>query len=1164
MDPTEAGSIDDSFDSKNYEKMDSDVADSVDDSHDSRNCPKMESTAEDSYDSRNYIKMDTAAEDSYSSRNLEVVVQGEEVNYQDCNAEVLASQNEEDQSGEQVYGLINFGDGRENATIYLDTHSIINGQPMILTQNDNGNEIIVLINAEGQPLVHQVIHHNEINFDGLKENDTIIVGEHSQSLEFMKSEDMQVQECEENQELIECSEERISIESGNECCPVGSVDSSQWPVTDGEELKSDSTKMLFIPNPTVVLAPNVQESEERHIYTENTAIIPPQEAKHPKSKLLLLSDVARDHLLLSATQKNNVLAVGEDGGKDLNSPQPEYENSVIVTHTDIEKDPKVAIDESETDECSPSIERDSSDFDSMHTKSVDVTSLLSSTSTRIVDNTVSVIHTISSEVQDSPLENLAKPSSPDYCSDKQFHLPENELPSEILYCNVSRESFRYNLDRSSDNKQIAECTREDLEDNSRLSIPNDSNESVSTVNNANCKELSLASAKKDSPINFIEKSQDLEEETLGIEEDPLGDTEMKDVDSPSDSCAPAATVDESKEVDEASDVSDRTRSNSDFESSLKKNTDNGHIIFSNKKEDVNDPYSEDICDDDDDDISKKPYTSLSKEKILFSTKHMSRPIYKPKWRKPSSIRNLISYSTSQEDTTESETSLSRSQYTFIESDIKQLKEGSNKEESSKSEPMELENSPSGNLVIAESADEEFNGDEVQDSTDQNLREESESQSTREVEMSEAQPLVSVDENSKTVHSEDVSFENALPVNSEAAGPIKTAENESVCITMGSSLAKDNEDFSNNEETLVKPPKKTYIRKKKNLVETKPAVKENIVLFSVDDLDFTGCDKDITETERSLMSDQQKEDSVEQPMNLDYQKEGALSSKENNESDDQLLLSDVQSKVSATYIRKKKSVPPKHGLRSQSLRLHAVPSKLSLENGTSLFHDSKKNSFDSSSSENTSFRHHVPLWTPLQHCNDGASTSFAPQSPIESTPLRSPEQERRKINKSKRDFDRLLNSSPIASKQVKTSHKRHLSKGRTRGILTTKKLSKRLRSKFLDVKKSLSIASSEIGNKNTDTDDSRAKEARIQDLSHETSLLVSQLNNEEVFSCSQCNFSSAYVDNLIEHLKYCKRVFDKAGVNDMDKRQRIRGEPIDYFKTPEELSEFYQHSMKAYK
>lgn len=1123
-------------------------------------------------------------DDSLDSKNLETPME-DVAKYEDCNSEVLSSQSE-DHANEQILGYLAYNENPTDtvdATIYLDSALNLSGQRIILTSNDEGNGIIVVVSDDpnGQPLEQtfshaSVFHPENVTFEeSLKEERT--VDEASQGFEFIETEEVS-QEQEERHVYIENSGGIINISSGNQSSPGNStgIESPLWS-SNSTHLKNDGTEMLFIPNPTVV--------------SSSALVLAREETKH-QPKLMQLACIA--HELVAADKKSCSSTSTES--KDADSSLSELESSVIVNQNQVAKDLSASYSE-ESDanikdsESLPSdkCEKDTVDLNSKSLRSDDLSSLLSSTSTRENDNAVSVIHTASSELQEN-LGNQLKTSSPsEYSSVKNFSGSENEreLPSEIFSSNTSRMSLQDSLEEPPNSKEIEnDSTREEIEGNSRLSGL--SNESKSMKENVVDRELDLSCSPggDDSPMTFIEKSQKLDVGALGIDEDPLADAEADmraeiDDDSHADSCIVVVEDDESKGVDDDSNISDTLRQKFSSEESGIKESEVSKLnqrTYSKKPSTPVETDSEGSILNSDAITNDVPSTSTSKNDFSFLSSKNTYS-YKTKSKNSSEVP-------SHETQLDSKTAEAIYQYDSSESNDKQLNESTYKsDESSKFEMLDSQDSPSehldSDLVIAESAeDAEFNasastsgdgGDksslnfkfkDVSDSVETNANI-IESQFTQ----PEKEPLqIEVPEVTRFDNENDMPSSSLQNTQSNSNDKIEDSSAKPGCST-----DKDGSDvnFVNNEETLVKPPKKTYIRKKtvKN-TENRLNVKEKIELFSCEDINFSECDKDIQDIENSL--------------NMEKQKEEEQTSQDNNTESDDLLLSDVQSKVSATYNIKKKSVQPgKQGFRSRRLRPRSLPSKLPLENGSPEVSESeaKKNSFDSSSSENIAWGD-VLLRTSFQPStasNDVPSTSPTVSSlPKEtSTPLVTSEQQKRKTKKLTRDFEKLLNSSPVKRKRQKNSPRKMIPEIKKRARKNKSPLHSRTYtfgysspdySRYQGKQKNSSLIRRK--RKRSSEDSHQVKKANIKYLNRRTfnssadSAIVQQPEPLPLnFTCSSCNFVSARVNNLIEHLKYCSNRQPAIDYSvDDDKRQRIRGEDIDSIKTTENLRDFINGSL----
>lgn len=1079
----------------------------------------------------------TEPESLDDSKNLEttsVVVEDMVTKYDDSEA----AENEEDQSGgEQVYGYLYRSAGSEDATIYVDSRGFnLNGQSLIVTQNDDGNEIIVLVgeDPDGQPLdqtfAHSVLQSDEVSFeDGLKEHGTLVVDEHSQGLEFIKSSEEASEEHEERHMYIENSGEILNISNENVGSPVD-IESPLWSVSNSGHLKNDGTEMLFIPNPTVVLAP--------------------EETKH--RKLMQLACIA--HELQSADQKSSS-SVMCDYIKDPETSVTEYEGpDDKVDQSDEEKN---SADEEEKSLLSSERER-CINFSSKPTKIA--STVLSGSSARVVDNTVSVIHSTSSEVQGSSLENQTKLGSPpDFSSEKNFQNSESELPSEMLYSNVT---FHDNLDASPSAKQLEECSRESLEENSQSLIPEVTDERCSEQN------LNLELNNNDSPLTFIDKTHNLDVDHLNAEDNVLDDAgpDMKiDEDSHANSTVLVIEDENPKSHDSDSSVSL-------MECHLSK-----AIDLSERTSQEDNVPEDTVSDIDDDNISSTEHSvSVSENESSFLSSQYSMFNYKKRAMRQSLEKTPAMSSALRDDKPQGDSD----PVDLSESNIKELKLDEAKfGKITRRNNSDFEQSPSENLesdlVIAETV-EERNPCEAEPAEDDYVFREEEPADLRRFHTKE---LVSMDRASvrpnpdhkalavpEAVHrkqsNDEVRVDKTVPVHSNSSPDSEGPSSVKKAVKKTRIRSPREDDYSSSEETPLMKTKKTYLsfkKMKKSMLENKMNTQEEkIVLYSDDIHD---CDNDKEVTSRTHES---RENSPSTPANT-------------ADLDESTLVSTVS--VTRTYVnsvpkekslfRKKKLV--KQSLRSHSLRARSLPSTLPLNNGNSEVSDSdsKKNSFDLNNSDNIPWGKML-LETSFEQCslpNDAPSTSFASQYPKEtSTPLLSPEQQRRKLNKAKRDFDRLLNSSPpIATKQPKIGKKFRMHPNvikATKSRYSSSQFSRFPKSNSLPLSSSSPSKSSSA--KKVQARGQKPKEAKIQYLyegSPDAQLQQPEQsfpNKNELYSCSSCNFSSVYVDNLMEHLKYCSSrqpILDYE-VNNMDKRQRIRGE--------EEIKDTVQNTLKKIK
>lgn len=1091
-------------------------------------------------------------DDSKSMETTSVVVEDMVAKYEDSEV----AENDEDQSGgEQVYGYLYRSAGSEDATIYVDSRGFnLNGQSLIVTQNDDGNEIIVLVgeDPDGQPLdqtfAHSVLQSDEVTFeDGLKEHGTLVVDEHSQGLEFIKSSEEASEGHEERHMYIENSGEILNISNENVGSPVD-IESPLWSVSNSGHLKNDGTEMLFIPNPTVVA-------------------LAPEETKH--RKLMQLACIA--HELQSADQKSSSTVMC-DYVKDPETSVTEYEDK--VEQSDEEKSTA-----DEEDKSLSSSERDRCiNFGSKPTKMAStVLSGSSSSSARVVDNTVSVIHSTSSEMQgSSSLDNQTKLGSPpDFSSAKSFQNSESELPSEMLYSNVS---FHDNLDASSPSapKQLEDSSRESLGESSQSLIPE-------VADNERCSEQNLnleLNNNNDSPLTFIDKTHNLEVDHLSAEGNNVLDDASPDMKMDEDSRGASSAV---------LVIEDETPKSHDSDSNL--SLVERHLskaIDMSKRTSQDDTVPEDtVSDIDDDNISSTEHSvSVSENESSYLGGQYSIFNYKKKVLRQVLEKTQVLSPALRDDKPQADSD----PVGLNESNVKSLQMDEDKPgKNMRLNAYDFEQSPSENLesdlVIAEPAEER----EAEPVEDDYVFREDEPADVRRIHTKE---LVSPNRASSVrphpdhkaldaVHqkqsNEEAYLQKAIPVHSNSS-PDSHADDSSVGPSFVKKTVKKTrirspreDDYSSSEETPLMKTKKTYLsfkKMKKSMLENKnnTTQEEKIVLYSDD---INDCDNDKEVASRTHES---RETSPSTPANTE-------------ELDESSLVSTVS--VTRTYVNsvpKEKSLFRKKKLIKQSVRSHhslrarSLPSTLPLNNGNSEVSDSdsKKNSFDPNNSDNIPWGK-VLLETSFDQCtspNDAPSTSFAPQFPKEtSTPLLSPEQQRRKLNKAKRDFDRLLNSSPpVATKQPKIS-KKFSSRMHPNVIKATKsRYSNSHFSRFpksnslpLSASNSSSPAKSSYGKKMQAKGGQKLKEAKIQILYQGSSeapiqsVEQSQSNNKpELYSCSSCNFSSIYVDNLMEHLKYCtsrQPIFDYE-VNNMDKRQRIRGE--------EEIKDTVQSTLKKIK
>ncbi|GFU14124.1 uncharacterized protein NPIL_480191, partial [Nephila pilipes] len=363
---------------------------------------------------------------------------------------------------------------------------------------------------------------------------------------------------------------------------------------------------------------------------------------------------------------------------------------------------------------------------------------------------------------------------------------------------------------------------------------------------------------------------------------------------------------------------------------------------------------------------------------------------------------------------------------------------------------------------------------------------------------------------------------------------------------GTSFSADSlaSDLIISEGTSIQPPERTYIRKKTSLVASKT---NDIGLFSIDEL-YNSND--------SLL----REDANKKSTNDD---ENHLNS-ETAEEDDDLMTSNVESRVIATYKNKRRSSQRglKKKIRTMNLRSDHKPRKFDpkfIEDpetacwGAYLMGASFKPTSTENVPETTSTnveekkapekplkKRGRPTWFKKSNLKTGYNwaqmiKSSRPKLKVTHSFKKKIEQ---KVKKQVENLRKSENKKPSPVQTIKKKEPKIVKKFETDDFCS---LSLPLTGN-VKLSRIIFLNNNSIENNNSVFENSE----------RERSIATSQNSNNFQYTCTYCNYASNIVNNLIFHLKfcinklqgdviYCSNKQSSDVINNMDVRQRIRGE-----------------------
>ncbi|KFM80717.1 hypothetical protein X975_02338, partial [Stegodyphus mimosarum] len=1166
--------------------------------------------------------------------------------------------NDDDQ---QVLGYLEVQPATENATIILESEGIELGQLGQLGQHfllaRGEGELYVVVSAEqDQPLEHSfaqssVMHPNLIAIEGDSKDQAIVVDGGSQNIEFIETEEIPQGQEEAGHMYIERNGDLTHIRTETTHFSSGSPndDSTIWAVKDNV-VKEDSTEMVFIPTPSVLSSPPL--------------ILTTDEPKH--RKLMQLAYIA--HELQSADQKGNCSTVDTLKTSECSLSIPE--GSVIVSQqqiddssntlllsgsTEVTKEESMEVDENGTQGQITTV----LNLDSQNQTAGNVHTFSCYSSTRSIDNTVSVIHPPSSaDVCDNSSENGVLKDN----HTSEVSVNENSVHQDKNDCNSSQDASVNSNHDGSENDSVSshnigsnsnenDClSLQDISGNGNKSGPendcislqdvsrnvnhNGSENDVSlqdvsntnhdgsagledvlegidsrfsdqdnTETNLTNKEFDKTYAADETALSVTENENSNSKEAAVVDDNNTSchnvQNEFQILDentnssvgiSSRDSCVVTADDDESKEENEYNSNLSIPMNNREFSSHVeetKEGTNEEKIINSHpdvnacenstevftelsndvsetesdvncasRKTEVIQAYSEDNtrCNETSgkQDMRSSVFTYESE-----SSSSMTQAIFSPRRR-----RKAIPLSSDLDETKDASLSAFPSE---IDPSVNKVKEVC-QNPTDKCQSMSCEAS---NNERAETADMDVSSNEettvivnkyeasqitfegaLEPNVDNHL--EAAEESLKNINENTENSKKSSDLNPPSPIDKKMSFQDEN-VNRECSkldtDGFETEKNvnETKIDNNESPLNEDEkyEDLDSAiEETFVKPPKKTYVKKKKTNVIAENKLtneKDKIELYEEE---FSG----------SLFSG--NNEFSEPPVTNTAEVQQPV---DHIDDDDMALVSDVKSKVNATYKRKRKSVPPIiREIRTRSLRPRSKRSFESMEDEAeedSTDDEKTGECLDTGSSESIHWGDYLmgTSFFPSQSTDDASKSSPKKRAPNSSFKRHKSKSSKSEAKKGL-EWEKLVKSSPAKLKREESTNKR--------------KVREKVKKQFMSLRNSETFNQQLNNSRNVPRKRGRPKKVKsgveVKKAGIKifpTSPAVSPVLDEPFtfrrsspippnrsleFTCSHCGFASSMVNNLIMHLKYCARKKSAAQmidyrVDDMDRRQRIRGE-----------------------
>ncbi|GBN02062.1 hypothetical protein AVEN_223392-1 [Araneus ventricosus] len=1044
--------------------------------------------------------------DDSSSGTERIVV----ASYEDYAREVMPlNEGDDDQGSEQVVGYLD----EENATIVLQSQGIeLDGKRLILAQGTGGDEIIVFVSSEQDPSIeHSLEQSISANSD---DNHTLAIQCGSNNLEAVSSEGTQGIEVIGTNDGLQNIDKNgtVYVEQAHELAYVDSDNNHYSAEALGYHVqeKDDTTEMVFIPTTSQVIS------------TGNN------------TRLLHLADVAHSEWATSELHEK----------EDIECTRKISEGSVIVSQTLADSDSH----SSKVEDVSISVVNEQDNNNNLHDEhmtseieasspAVEDNSSMLSLPSRDIDNAVSVIHVTSSTLvhdQDWRTKNIQEHENQTEESDqKDITLPAVSTNVINLECSNLKETMDSELSSQSPL----------IEESSNHSHLKDGTDSSNKDDNANYETSATVEETMDEDTNESIHFPPQLPSSENIEED---DSKQKDSISCNDNDSNT-----SMDVDQSQNVDNKISNPSS------KNCEN-EMDFTNSEEacsEIEGPERTFLSLRDNSESKSSFFSdnSQSKDHNLHKLKKL-KPVSPHKVKKVIDEYEFENSSSNLDQEFSHNSSLGGQPSDMVNSDDISTEVDATKVSQSVNSDVE---GVTGNLTfqgaltpvtdntklnenLTDDKNNETFFDNSQDLFDHGSQDEEEHSSSRMIKNTNAKFFKnkqnSVSSEINHTDQDKKSDDKILAVKNGVDIDNKSKEIDSVVSDVASSV-----------ETTVKPPQRTYIRKRKTSDSDR-----NIELFSLDDLSDPKDETSSYLTPKIFSPDDQREQDINDENNL-ADEDGYVN----------LLPSDVKNRIKAKGVSSPVDERRTRSLRPRSDHPEKIPDPV----------------MDAEDSVSTCWGAYL-METSFKPTNTDKTEGDAPKASSPDVPkvespkcplkkrMRTPSSKKFSAKndsyKSGQQWDKLIKSSPIKMKDA-SSHKRKIREKVKKQVEKTLRNSENFNSSPISMPQRKKGRPSKDGKKNKTilhssfSSPEKVKTCGIRFLNDNSieknnSSAIDELSTPSTstqdlksfqYTCSNCNFVSNKVNNLIIHLKYCtlKPSADMIDyrVNDMERRQRIRGD-----------------------
>ncbi|CAL1265848.1 unnamed protein product [Larinioides sclopetarius] len=1043
--------------------------------------------------------------DDSSSGTERIVV----TRYEDYAREVMPlNEGDDDQGSEQVVGYLD----EENATIVLQSQGIeLDGKRLILAQGTGGDEIIVFVSSEQDPSIEHSLEQS-ISANS-EDNHTLAIQCGSNNLETVGNEETQgIEVIGSNAGLQNIDKNgTVYLKQEHELAYVDSDNNHYSSEALGYHVqeKDDTTEMVFIPIASQVIS------------TGNN------------TRLLHLADVAHSEWATSELHEK----------EDIEYTRKINEGSVIVSQTHVDSDSQ----SSKVEDVSISVVNDQESNNDLHDEPM--TSEIEASSTtmeensptlsvpsRDIDNAVSVIHVTSSTLvhdQDWQTKNI---------QENKNHSAETDQP-DITLPAVSTNVI--NLE-CSDLKEtiVSEYSSQSplIEESSYHSHLKDGADSPNKDNNTTYE----TSVTVEEPMyEDTNESIHFSPRLPSSENINADDSKQKDSTSCNDNDSNTSIdVDQNQNVDKISDPSSKNCENGiDFTNSEGQYSEvegsEGTFLSLRDNSESKSSFFSDNSQSKDHNLHKlKKLNSISPQKV-------KKVIDEYEFENSSSnLDQELSHNSSLDG---QPSDMINSDDISTEIDATKVNQSVNSDGEDMTGNLTFQgaltpvtDNTKSNENLTDGKNNETCLDNSQDLFDHGSQEE---------EYSSSRMLKETNiKNFKSKQNSAFSEGNLADMDKKSDDEILAVKNDG---NIENSSKEDDSVISTiavSDEATVKPPQRTYIRKRKISDSDR-----NIELFSLDDLSDPKEESSSYLSPKIFCPDDQNEQNINDENNL-ADEDGYVN----------LLTPDVKNRI-----KTKCSSPSVDERRTRSLRPRSSDHSEKIPDPVMDAEDSVSTCWGAYLME-TSFK---PTNNDTTE-GDTPKASSPDVTKVESSksPLkkrtRTPSYKKFNVKndsyKSGQQWDKLIKSSPIKMKDA-SSHKRKIREKVKKQVEKTLRNSENFNSSPISLPHRKKGRPSKDGKRNKTilhspvSSPEKVKTCGIRFLNDNSieknnssaidELSIPSTSTQDLrsfqYTCSNCNFVSNKVNNLIIHLKYCtlKPSADTIDyrVNDMERRQRIRGD-----------------------